>query len=791
LKSDASSSSTVSSVTASTFQIQTPPNDLKITPQTTGSIDTKLHSTQPIPFNTKVLPDHPEGLIPTTSSGDIISSTTQSKRQMAATNVFQAIAGNGPPAQITKRTTHPVARLGIQDAATKPIGTNKFYANLFLGTQTQSVWTHPYSLQWAHGIGNASSWGLSISHVTRDQLAYGPAQAPSNAPQYFINPVGIQSIILSASELGTSTALTTSNLGPFSANLNLAANAGAAPLITFPLVQGMAFVTAQYKKATPLIQSSVFFRTFSGPVTVGSSSKWKAVLEDGRTWLMYVTANSGSSIPAFTLKNNSAVTASASFSGTIQIARMPTNAAETVYDQSASSYATGITISGTASGATGSYTFTWTKTGSKPLLMYALPHHVASFNSATAGAVTSVKLMTTTKGMATAVLANSWTMAESNLPVGMDFAPWTPTLGSVKSLSSAAVSAIQAAANSELAQDFNAQTNLESMYFSGKGLAKFAQIVWVTSELADDKTLAAAGLAKLKTAFKVFIDNKQEYPLVYDDVWKGVVSSGGYTDPNVDFGNTNYNDHHFHYGYHVYTAAVIARLDPTWLTKGTNKAWVNTLCKDFNNPSTSGTYYPFSRSFDWFHGHSWAKGLFESADGKDEESSSEDAFASFAIKMWGQVTGDASMEARGNLMLAIQARSLPSYFLLDSGNTVQPSAFIPQKVTGILFENKVDHATYFGMNPEYIQGIHMIPLGPHSTFTRSKKLVNEEWNTYFASTIDTIVDGWRGILWANRAITNPKQAFNFFNQTNFDNSWLDGGASMTWYLAWCAGLGGA
>ena len=92
----------------------------------------------------------------------------------------------------------------------------------------------------------------------------------------------------------------------------------------------------------------------------------------------------------------------------------------------------------------------------------------------------------------------------------------------------------------------------------------------------------------------------------------------------------------------------------------------------------------FSRSFDWYHGHSWAKGLFDSGDGKDEESSSEDAFASYAIKMWGKVIGDANMEARGNLQLAIQARSFQNYFLMASDNTVQPARFIPNKVTGIV-----------------------------------------------------------------------------------------------------------
>jgi endo-1,3(4)-beta-glucanase len=77
-----------------------------------------------------------------------------------------------------------------------------------------------------------------------------------------------------------------------------------------------------------------------------------------------------------------------------------------------------------------------------------------------------------------------------------------------------------------------------------------------------------------------------------------------------------YNDHQFHYGYFVYSAAVIASLDPAWLANSTNKAWVNALVRDYANPVDNDPYFPFSRSFDFYHGHSWAKGLFESGDGK-------------------------------------------------------------------------------------------------------------------------------------------------------------------------------
>jgi endo-1,3(4)-beta-glucanase len=74
------------------------------------------------------------------------------------------------------------------------------------------------------------------------------------------------------------------------------------------------------------------------------------------------------------------------------------------------------------------------------------------------------------------------------------------------------------------------------------------------------------------------------------------------------------------------------------------------------------------------------------------------------MKLWGNVLGDAPMEARGNLMLGIMKRSMNNYMLLSSGNTVHPASFIGNKVSGILFENKADHTTYFGDLPQYIQG---------------------------------------------------------------------------------------
>ncbi|KAG9657657.1 endo-1,3-beta-glucanase, partial [Aureobasidium melanogenum] len=723
---------------------------------------------------------------------------------MSVDNVFAAFASGPPPPQIPQRTDHPVSH-SIIAPQKKKLQTNKFYANFFLGSQSSTTFTHPYSLAWSKGSGVLKSYGLAVSHIERSQLAYGPG----NPARYFINPIGIQSITLSASELNTTTQLTMDSLDAFSANVNLLPRPGAAPAITFPLVQGMGFVTAVYSSSTPRIESEISFTTvaYVGRMPSGSTYKYQAKLADGTSWNIYVTTSQpGYPVNSFTLTNVRVLQGAPKFQGFIQVAKVPSSNAESIYDEAAGAYPISATVAGSVAGTTGTYKLTWTKQGvaNRTLLMFALPHHVQSLTS---GATTNVKLQTTTKGMATGIFGDSWTLVERALPIDMGFAPWSPSMKGTSKVSAAAAKLINKAGESELSQDMKKQSDLNSMYYSGKALAKFAAIVYAVHDIGNNATLSISGLQKLKTAFDTFIRNEQILPLVYESSWGGAVSSGTYQtgDSGLDFGNTYYNDHHFHYGYFVYAAAVIGYLDPNWLNQGTNKAWVNMLVRDYSNSVTTDAYFPFSRSFDclqgkvsgrhtdWvFHGHSWAKGLFESGDGKDEESSSEDNLSVYAIKMWGRTIGDKAMEARGNLMLAIEARSMQNYFLYTSDNKVQPPEFIGNKVSGVLFENKIDYTTYFGSNPEYIHGIHMIPAGfPFSAYVRTQKFVTEEWNAFFSNGRANVDGGWRGILYANLATIQPAASYAFFSDPKFNPAYLDGGASLTWYLTYSAAMGGS
>lgn len=189
-------------------------------------------------------------------------------------------------------------------------------------------------------------------------------------------------------------------------------------------------------------------------------------------WLMYLWPNGGGELNLQWI-SNSRIEATSSFNGTVQVAKTPSGSAEeeAIFDASAGVYATGVNLSGFTVGTTGNYTFTFTKAGydtSRQPLMFALPHHVESFDNDTSRARTAVQLQTTTKGLATAVRRDSWTMVEPNLPTDIGFDPWNPENRGQVMLSPVAIQAVNQAGDREVNEDFNARTNLDSMYFSGK-----------------------------------------------------------------------------------------------------------------------------------------------------------------------------------------------------------------------------------------------------------------------------------------------------------------------------------
>lgn len=145
-------------------------------------------------------------------------------------------------------------------------------------------------------------------------------------------------------------------------------------------------------------------------------------------------------------------------------------------------------------------------------------------------------------------------------------------------------------------------------------------------------------------------------------------------------------------------------------------------------------------------------------------------------------------------MLAIQARAMNKYFLYSDDNTVEPAEFIANKVSGILYDNKIWYSTYFGSpdsHPEYVHGIHMLPITPASSLIRGPTFVQQEWEQQVEGFLSNVDSGWTGILQLNRALYDADSAYGFFSSSSWLSDYLDNGQSRTWSLAYSGGIANA
>jgi len=71
-----------------------------------------------------------------------------------------------------------------------------------------------------------------------------------------------------------------------------------------------------------------------------------------------------------------------------------------------------------------------------------------------------------------------------------------------------------------------------------------------------------------------------------------------------------YNDHHFHYGYHISAAAIVAKHRPQWGVKYFERILL--YVRDIANPSADDEFFPMYRQKDWYLGNSYAAGLVSS-----------------------------------------------------------------------------------------------------------------------------------------------------------------------------------
>jgi endo-1,3(4)-beta-glucanase len=245
-------------------------------------------------------------------------------------------------------------------------------------------------------------------------------------------------------------------------------------------------------------------------------------------------------------------------------------------------------------------------------------------------------------------------------------------------------------------------------YFGGKMLYRATNLLTLAEQLGvtDAATTLRAGITGEldKWLDPKGCDTNATKCFVYDDAIKSIIGL------EASFGSDELNDHHFHYGYILYAAAVLAQDDPALVEKYAPVA--DLLAADIGSAEATADF-PQYRNFDPYSGHAWASGSSPFADGNNQESSSESVSAWNALALWEKVRGNTDMYDQAVWMMSTEANSAKLYW--TNADFSEFPAFT-HKIAALNWGGKRDWATWFSPEPGAMLGIQLIPMGSYSTY---------------------------------------------------------------------------
>lgn len=264
-----------------------------------------------------------------------------------------------------------------------------------------------------------------------------------------------------------------------------------------------------------------------------------------------------------------------------------------------------------------------------------------------------------------------------------------------------------------LRRDINAtQITAEDSYFGSKEMYRSAQLLDLAEQIGE-KAIAMSVREKLRKELMTWLapmDSRTKKSFYYDTKIQGLVGE------TVAFGSQEFNDHHFHYGYFIYAASILAKYDAEFLQQ--YKDSVNVIVADIAN-YRSDEPLPLRRSFDAYFGHSWASGSAPFADGNNQESISEAINAWVAVGLWAEQIKDVHLETEAEWMLSNEAQSSADYWMNIPTSEVPYNQGYGHSLVSLNWGGKRDYATFFSADKHAILGILLIPMNPTMVYQAS------------------------------------------------------------------------
>lgn len=236
-------------------------------------------------------------------------------------------------------------------------------------------------------------------------------------------------------------------------------------------------------------------------------------------------------------------------------------------------------------------------------------------------------------------------------------------------------------------------------YYLGTYLGKVTSLI----QLTESHGLLSEG-KKLREHLKpILSDNLTHFS--YDKEKTSLIAE------KSEFGNSELNDHHFHYGYYIRTAAILASKDPNYFRE--INPVITQMVEDIATTNRDNSRYPHLRNFDSYEGHSWASGYAEFEDGNNQESSSESLNAWYSLLLWADATDDPELKKTAQYLFTTELTSIKYYWF--NKNNIYKLPYTHQ-IASIVWGGKVDFSTWFSPQTNMIYGIQLLPFTPASLY---------------------------------------------------------------------------
>ncbi|KAK7381132.1 hypothetical protein VNO78_33658 [Psophocarpus tetragonolobus] len=626
-----------------------------------------------------------------------------------------------------------------------PLPTNSFFQNFVLKNGDQPEYIHPYLIK-------SSDFSISLSYPSRffnpsfTYQVFNPDLTIGSSEKSHLSH--LNHIISSHNDLSVTLDIPSSNL-------------------RFFLVRGSPFFTISVSQPTPLSITTI--HAILSFTSSDSLTKHTFHLNNGQTWILYASS-------PIRLSHGLSEITSEAFCGIIRIALLPDSDwnHEAVLDRFSSCYP----VSGEA-------VFTrpfcveykWEKKGWGDLLMLAHPLHLQLLAESGCDNVTVLSDFKygSIDGDLVGVVGDSWFLKTD---------PVSVTWHSIRGVREESRDEVVSALVNDVEGLNSSAISTNSSYFYGKLIARAARLALIAEEVCFLDVIPKVRKYLKETIEPWLQGTFNGNGFLYDRKWGGIVTKQGSTDSGADFGFGVYNDHHYHLGYFLYGIAVLAKIDPVWGRKYKPQAYA--LMADFMTLSRrSNSNYTRLRCFDLYKLHSWAGGLTEFADGRNQESTSEAVNAYYSATLMGLAYGDTHLVAIGSTLTALEIHASQMWWHVKEGDNLYGEDFEKQnKVVGVLWANKRDSGLWFAP-PEWKEcrlGIQLLPLLPISEALFSngdfvKELV--EW-TLPALNREGVGEGWKGFVYALQGIYDNEGALQKIRSLNG----FDDGNSLTNLLWW-------